>query len=358
MNALSVATYYAQLDLDPIPLERYERHLTEHRWDPAVQRFGYLHEGLRDRGDRAANEAFYCCYYTESLPGLGLWYEVYPRAFFLDLDTKTFPDLARFCEGRSRILDAGCGDGLPLLYLAQQFPNVSFTGMDLRLEALDIVRERAQRLGLRNVTLLERDAFDGDAAPTDRFDAIILRNVVDDTRERGTPFQDAAFDTKRKLRAVRRLATPNARVWVSMTPYLEYSPEFEVHVRQDIRAGNFTILPAQQCRYESAGKTSTHLVWVARPQPETADDTSTGTSEDDQMPEQRCQLCGKSSVEDPLVQLVEGLCWLCGSCGNEYMVWRSQNSPILPNVIGFMRSRGKAIGSSHRIRPGSSPWTK
>lgn len=268
MNALSVDAYYAQLGLNPIPLADYERRLTERFWEPAVQRMGRLHCEFHDRGDRAANEAFYRSYYTESLPGLGPWYEVYPRVFFHDLDEKTLPDLFRFSEGRSHILDAGCGDGLPLCYLAKQFLNISFTGMDLRPEALDIVRGRVQQFGLQNVALLGRDVFDGDATFRDQFDAIILRNVVDDTREGDSPFYNAAFDTTRKLRAIRRLARPDARIWVSMTPYPAFTSNFETAVREDIEAAGFTVFPAQQFPYTSAKKSSVHLVWTARPRPE------------------------------------------------------------------------------------------
>jgi len=54
-------------------------------------------------------------------------------------------------EGRLRVLDAGCGDGLLSLAMAKHHPTWSLIGVDLRESALDGARRRAVARGLPNV---------------------------------------------------------------------------------------------------------------------------------------------------------------------------------------------------------------
>lgn len=79
------------------------------------------------------------------------------------LETMIFPDvhgcvLARFAtiiEERAPavVLDAGCGIGLDLCFLAHAFPTVEFTGSDVSSEMLKRTSNRAVRRGCKNVRI-------------------------------------------------------------------------------------------------------------------------------------------------------------------------------------------------------------
>lgn len=59
-------------------------------------------------------------------------------------------------QGRPQlVIDAGCGIGLPLGWLAMQFPNVQFLGYDLSQKSIDRAAARMQRLGCDNVTFVK-----------------------------------------------------------------------------------------------------------------------------------------------------------------------------------------------------------
>jgi trans-aconitate methyltransferase len=53
-------------------------------------------------------------------------------------------------EGRLRVLDAGCGDGLLSLAMAKRHPSWALTGVDLREDLLEGARKRATARGLPN----------------------------------------------------------------------------------------------------------------------------------------------------------------------------------------------------------------
>lgn len=92
--------------------------------------------------------------------------------------------LARFAAGRPiRVLDAGCGDGLPLLAIARRHPDWTLVGMDLSDELLAGARERAGNRGLGNVSFRQAD-LTKPPLPEDGFDAVIalecLNEIPDD----------------------------------------------------------------------------------------------------------------------------------------------------------------------------------
>jgi ubiquinone/menaquinone biosynthesis C-methylase UbiE len=92
--------------------------------------------------------------------------------------------LADFAAGRPiRVLDAGCGDGLPLLSIAKRHPEWSLVGMDLSEELLAGARERAGNRGLANVSFHRAD-LTRPPLPEDGFDAVIalecLNEIPDD----------------------------------------------------------------------------------------------------------------------------------------------------------------------------------
>ena len=51
----------------------------------------------------------------------------------------------------STVVDFGCGSGNLLLPLAHTFPALRFVGIDLKPKAVELLRQRAAEVGMRNV---------------------------------------------------------------------------------------------------------------------------------------------------------------------------------------------------------------
>ena len=82
----------------------------------------------------------------------------------------------------SRVLDAGCGDGLLSLALAKRHPEWEVLGVDQRGTFLDGARERARSRGLGNARFVEADLTA--PLPEPSFDAVValecLHEIPDD----------------------------------------------------------------------------------------------------------------------------------------------------------------------------------
>jgi SAM-dependent methyltransferase len=76
--------------------------------------------------------------------------------------------------GRCRVLELGCGDGGHLLPHAATLPASEFVGVDLSAAAIARGNERASRLGLRNLTLEQRDIMD---VGHGQFDYVVAHGV-------------------------------------------------------------------------------------------------------------------------------------------------------------------------------------
>lgn len=62
-------------------------------------------------------------------------------------------------DGQERhLIEVGCGPGFYARRLAERFPNLRVTGIDISERLLSRARTRAQRAGLRNCTFLQADA--------------------------------------------------------------------------------------------------------------------------------------------------------------------------------------------------------
>lgn len=67
------------------------------------------------------------------------------------------PNMTERLQWGIKVLDAGCGKGLALLKLAQEFPNSHFVGYDLCEDAFADTAKQAQSLRLTNIEFQARD---------------------------------------------------------------------------------------------------------------------------------------------------------------------------------------------------------
>jgi len=80
---------------------------------------------------------------------------------------------ARAGRSPSRILDLGCGDGVTEVYLAEAFPQATFSGIDVSDESIKVAAER----GLQRCDYC---SFDGRSVPfaDQSFDAVFIAGVL------------------------------------------------------------------------------------------------------------------------------------------------------------------------------------
>ena len=121
------------------------------------ERFGRFHEVMAEESDQT------------TISGL------------LDSILPVVPGLAERLEQGIRAADLGCGRGRALLCLADAFPRSTFVGYDLSQDAIAWACDRAQALGLDNVSFEARDltTFDVDAVP-ESFDLVTTFDAVHD----------------------------------------------------------------------------------------------------------------------------------------------------------------------------------
>jgi 2-polyprenyl-3-methyl-5-hydroxy-6-metoxy-1,4-benzoquinol methylase len=124
--------------------------------------------------------------------------------------------LALCMRRRTRVLEVGCGFGLFACYFASRSPSLQYYGIDIDAHRIDMARNAARRLGLRNVHFDCADAskplnIDG------QYDAIVMMDLLHHLND----------DAKRQLldTAVAHLA-PGGRLIlkdVTRTPFWKMS---------------------------------------------------------------------------------------------------------------------------------------
>src|SRR5688572_33293332 len=78
--------------------------------------------------------------------------------------------------GEARVLELGCGTGGNLIPMALAMPGATFTGFDLSAVQIERAREAISALGLRNITVAQRNILDV-GKDADGFDYIICHGV-------------------------------------------------------------------------------------------------------------------------------------------------------------------------------------
>lgn len=182
--------------------------------------------------------------------------------------TTRFAGIAQFVEeavknGAKRILEFGCSYGHILLPFAERYPDVKFVGVDFVEQSIKMAREKAQEIGLQNISF-EVGSHDWLEANVDGFDAVIAAEVWEHIRDHSTA-------SKRFLNCLTMggsliMTTPLGRwEWQGHDNYKwgrEHLHHFE---RQDI-SDIFGMMPLQ-ILCAPAGKDSAHKPlgsWVYR----------------------------------------------------------------------------------------------
>jgi 2-polyprenyl-3-methyl-5-hydroxy-6-metoxy-1,4-benzoquinol methylase len=85
-------------------------------------------------------------------------------------------------EDGIQVCDLGCGEGVAMLLMAEAFPQSRFTGIDIDGHALEVARNGAASLGLKNTDFFLRDAAEikGNAQWCEAFDYIVAFDAIHD----------------------------------------------------------------------------------------------------------------------------------------------------------------------------------
>jgi 2-polyprenyl-3-methyl-5-hydroxy-6-metoxy-1,4-benzoquinol methylase len=91
---------------------------------------------------------------------INLWSEINIEKFDTILNQGVLPlmpDVVEKMHEGIEVLDLGCGDGHVLNLMAKAFPNSHFTGYDFLEDGIKVANQKAQSLGLTNVTITTKD---------------------------------------------------------------------------------------------------------------------------------------------------------------------------------------------------------
>ncbi len=211
----SIDTYLTGLRAVSVSAQLFQEIVERHAEDPRVQRYFELGAMLEEREDEESSQAFYTFVYTATVPELGLpWATASTCAFRLGFERATLPHLAEFCAHAECILEAGCGEGMALGFVALAHPHARIVGVDRIPCALDLVRTHVAHLGCKNVTCMVGDLFA--ERPRERFDRILCRNVFGGCKS--VRSRDSVPKLAQQFRILRKLLADDGRIWYSTTP--------------------------------------------------------------------------------------------------------------------------------------------
>ena len=91
---------------------------------------------------------------------------------------QVLPEIAHRLEGGIDVLEIGCGEGNSTLVMARAYPNSRFAGYDLRPDAVEGARLRAEEEGLKNIKFEVRDLVSMSAAAS--HDLVCAFDVIHD----------------------------------------------------------------------------------------------------------------------------------------------------------------------------------
>ncbi len=157
------------------------------------------------------------------------------RASLLTEWFPSVPGLVARLESGIRVLDVGCGLGVPTILLAEAFPNSTFVGVDYHEESIRLAKAAAVEAGVTDrVQFHESDAtsYDGE------YDLVLFFDAVHDM---GDPVGALAH--------ARAALRPGGQV-VAIEPYAEDT--LEANLRTRSRASSTSAARRCACRTASA----------------------------------------------------------------------------------------------------------
>jgi SAM-dependent methyltransferase len=178
-----------------------------------------LHKGFRDPGKAVSEELTAFLEEADRLPGLQVIHRAMRQAL------RPWPG--------ARLLDAGCGIGLEATRLADEYPEVQVTGLDLNADLLDAARNRGN--GRPNLAWVQADLTDP-ALPTDTYDLIRTERVL--MYLPGSRFDEGVGALLRQLRPGGRLVSFELDYGATIL-----SPELEPEVTRELIAALERSLP-------------------------------------------------------------------------------------------------------------------
>lgn len=238
----SVKQHYERLGLETGDLAALDRVLRQYRTHENVVGYQQHLAHYLGCGDEASAEKMYQFMYETQVPSLQM---TFADAFQVErffLNAVELPLMHNLCANANSVLDAGCGDGVVLTYLANAWPKTRFVGVDRLPQAIDRCNSRIQKLDLANATAVIGDVF---ILPDDlkgEFDVVIFRTVVDDVREAYTPWSAVKYNAAFKLTEVGKALKKGGRIWMSMSAGYTYLERFLHQIQEDIRQADFGIV--------------------------------------------------------------------------------------------------------------------
>jgi 2-polyprenyl-3-methyl-5-hydroxy-6-metoxy-1,4-benzoquinol methylase len=85
---------------------------------------------------------------------------LYAFVRFKIIHIRFLEEIEQYLPDRGEILDLGCGFGLFAMYMARSKPDARVIGLDINARRLQIARDAAAKLGIRNVSFEQRDLRD------------------------------------------------------------------------------------------------------------------------------------------------------------------------------------------------------
>ena len=86
--------------------------------------------------------------------------KLYAFVRFKIIHIRFLEEIEQYLPDRGEILDLGCGFGLFAMYMALSKPNARVIGLDINARRLQIARDAAAKLGIRNVSFEQHDLRD------------------------------------------------------------------------------------------------------------------------------------------------------------------------------------------------------
>jgi glycosyltransferase involved in cell wall biosynthesis len=132
--------------------------------------------------------------------------------------------MTKLTEG-SNVIDYGCAHGHFTNYLAEEFPHLNFTGIDVSPAAVKCAENKAGEMGLKNVRFLLDDWLSKNKTTNPACDALILGEILEHVPD-PVGFMDVV---SKKVGVVPIIITTPFGPWEEMSYQKEHPKRFHIH---------------------------------------------------------------------------------------------------------------------------------